>query len=397
MNYNFSDRFENLTGNAIREIFKLLENPEIISFAGGMPSNEGLPLKKIEEITHELLSSDKALGILQYGATEGYKPLLESGLEYIKDVGIKNQTKENILAVSGGQQGIDLMCKAFLNKGDVVLVEDPTYLAILHILKTYEAKPVGIRSEADGISIEDLQEKIKKYNPKFLYLVPTFSNPTGKTISLEKRKLIADICNKNNLVLLEDDPYGKLRYDGTPLPSIKSFDKNDNVVYATSFSKVISPGLRIAIIVGNKEIIRKLTLGKQATDVHTSTLSQAIVDSYLRKGYLEPQLEKTIPLYKTKKDIMLQKIEEYFPKNISYTKPEGGLFIWVSLPEYMNANEYFKEAIDKKVAYVCGNAFYADGSGNNTLRLNFSNATLQQIDTGMKNLGDLLKSKVEEK
>lgn len=396
MEFRFSDRIKDLNANAIREIFKLVAQPDIISFAGGLPANEGLPVAQIKEITDELLSSDKAKRILQYGATEGYAPFIESGLEYIKRAGIFGQTAENVLAISGGQQGIDLMFKAFLNKGDCVLVEEPTYLAVLHILKTYEAQPIGVKSGDDGLDLVDLEEKIIKYNPKMLYLVPTFSNPTGKTINAEKRKALAELCAKHKLVLLEDDPYCELRYDGERVPSIKSFDKEGYVLYNISFSKTVGPGLRTALIVGHKDIIRKLTLGKQATDVHTSTLSQAIVDAYLRKGYMDPNLNKVIPLYKKKKDAMLSAIEAYFPKEIKYTRPEGGLFIWVELPKYINTKELFLEAVKEKVAYVSGESFFPGGDIFNTLRLNFSNATLEQIDEGMKKLGGLLKSKIKE-
>lgn len=396
MEYRFSDRIKDLNANAIREIFKLLSKPEIISFAGGLPSNEGLPLNIVKQLSKQVLSSDKALSILQYGATEGYQPLLESGLEYIKRAGIYNQTLENILAISGGQQGIDLMCKAFINKGDVVLVEEPTYLAVLHILKTYQAKPIGVKSNDNGLELEDLEEKIKKYNPKMLYLVPTFSNPTGKTLSEQKREKIANICAKYSLILLEDDPYCELRYDGTYVKSIKSFDKAECVVYVISFSKTISPGLRTALIVGNKDIIRKLTLGKQATDVHTSSLSQAIVNEYLTQGYMDPHLKNIIPIYKEKKDMMLSKMNEYFPKNIKYTKPEGGLFIWVTLPEYMNAKDIFMEAVKNNVAFVTGDSFYPNENVFNTFRLNFSNATLEQIDTGIKRLAEVLKRYIKE-
>ncbi len=396
MQFRFSDRIKDLTANAIREIFKLVAQPDIISFAGGLPANEGLPVAQIKEIADEILSSEKAKSILQYGATEGYAPLIESGLEYIKRAGIFGQTAENVLIISGGQQGIDLMCKAFLNKGDIVLVEEPTYLAVLHILKTYEAVPIGVKSADDGVDLVDLEEKIIKHNPKMLYLVPTFSNPTGKTIRTEKRKALAELCAKYKLVLLEDDPYCELRYDGERVPSIKSFDKEGYVLYNISFSKTISPGLRTALIVGHKDIIRKLTLGKQATDVHTSALSQAIVDAYLRKGYMDANLNKVIPLYKAKKDAMLAAIEAYFPKQVKYTRPEGGLFIWAELPEYINTKEIFIDAVKQKVAYVSGESFFPDGNVFNTLRLNFSNATLEQIDTGIKRLGELLKAKIKE-
>ncbi|HHT83214.1 MAG TPA: PLP-dependent aminotransferase family protein [Clostridiales bacterium] len=394
MEYRFSDRMKNLSANAIREIFKLLSKPEIISFAGGLPSNEGLPLDKIKELTQEILSSDKALSILQYGATEGYSPFLMQGLEYIKRAGIYNQSKENILAVSGGQQGIDLMFKAFLNKGDYALVEEPTYLAALHILKTYQAVPVGVKSGDDGIDLDDLEQKMKQYNPKILYLVPTFGNPTGKTISEAKREKIAQLCARYSVIAIEDDPYCELRYEGKRLRSIKSFDKTGNVVYIISFSKTISPGLRTAFAVGSKEIIRKMALGKQATDVHTSSLSQAIVEAYLRKGYMDPHLKKVIPIYKSKKDLMLQKMQEYFPEGIEYTKPEGGLFIWVTLPSHMDANELFMDAVAENVAFVCGDSFYPQANVRNNFRLNFSNATPEQIDEGIKRIAKVIKKHI---
>lgn len=396
MKFRFSDRIKDLNANAIREIFKLLAQPDIISFAGGLPSNEGLPLEKVKEVSNEVLSSDKALKILQYGATEGYGPLLETGLEYIKRAGINNQSIDNILAISGGQQAIDLMCKSFLNKGDCVLVEEPTYLAVLHILKTYEARPIGVKSGDNGLDLEDLEEKIKKHNPKMLYLVPTFSNPTGKTIDTEKREKIAKICSKYSLVLLEDDPYCELRYEGERVPSIKSFDKEGWVVYVVSFSKTISPGLRTALVVGDDLIIRKMTLGKQATDVHTSSLSQAIVNEYLQRGYMDPHLEKVIPIYKRKKDRMLQKMDEFFPKGIKYTRPEGGLFIWVELPEYMDSKKIFMQSVEQKVAFVGGSSFFPNGDNLHTLRLNFSNATMEQIDKGIKRLAEVLKNNIKE-
>ncbi len=396
MNFNFSDRMQNLSGNAIREIFHLLSKPEIISFAGGLPANEGLPLSQIRHITNDILSSNEALSVLQYGATEGYRPLREIGIEYLNRAGISNQNLDNIIAVTGGQQGIDLMCKAFLNKDDVILVEEPTYLAVLHIIKTYQAKPIGIKSGEDGLDLEDLEDKIKKHNPKLLYLVPTFANPTGRTLSIEKRQRIAEICGKYSLVLLEDDPYCELRYEGQRVPSIKSFDTAERVVYLLSFSKTISPGLRTAVAVGNKEIIRKLTLGKQGTDAHTSSLSQAIVYQYLKNGYMDPHLHKTIPLYKEKRDRMLMKMEECFPADINFTRPQGGLFIWVTLPEYMNANNIFMTAIKNNVAFVSGQSFYPGENVYNTLRLNFSNATFNQIDLGIERLAAALKENLKE-
>lgn len=396
MDYNFSSRLEGLQGNAIREIFHLLEDPEVISFAGGFPSPDCLPTEEVNRITSEILSGPKAQTVLQYGGTEGYQPLRYSALDFLKRSGIESSL-DNSLIISGGQQAIDLTCKAFLNKGDVVLVEDPTYLAVLHILKTYEATVYGVKSDEDGLNIEDLEEKIKKYNPKFVYLVPTFSNPTGKTVSVEKRKQIIKIIDKYETILLEDDPYSELRYHGERVPAVKSFDKNDRVIYVTSFSKTISPGLRTGIVVASQEIIRKLTILKQATDVHTSLLSQAIVDLYLREGKMDPHLMEMVPKYKVKLDTMLDCIKKYMPKEANFTTPEGGLFIWGEFPDYVNAEEAFVRAVkDYKVAYVVGTSFYADGRGKNTIRLNFSMSTVEQIEIGMQRLGKLFTELVKQ-
>lgn len=389
MEYQFSERFNGLEANAIRAIFKLLQSPDIISFAGGMPASECLPREEIKKIANELLSSEQAISILQYGATEGYAPLLESGISYVKRVGIEGIDKENVFILNGGQQGLDLTYKAFINPGDVVLMENPTYLASLHILKTYQGKAIGVESDPDGINIADLEEKIVANKPKLIYLVPNFSNPTGKTLSLEKRKQIYALLVKYNIVLIEDDPYGELRFEGERVQSIKSLDKTGHVIYVCSFSKIISPALRIGIMVADKEIVKKVNLGKQATDVHSVTLCQAIVDKFLREGYLEKQIVSLVPIYLKKKTMMLEAIKKYFPSSVYYTNPQGGLFIWVELPKDMDAIKLMPKAIENKVAYVCGNSFFADGSGKNTLRLNFSNATSVQIEKGIKALGEL--------
>jgi DNA-binding transcriptional MocR family regulator len=395
MNYNFSDRLKNLEANAIREIFKLISKPGIISFAGGLPATEALPKGEIKQIFNEILAEENSVALLQYGASEGYAPLLAEGAKYLERVNIRVKDASELVVISGGQQGIDLACKAFINKGDIVLVEEPTYLAILHILKTYEAVAVGVKSGDDGIDVEDLEAKIKKHNPKMVYLVPTFSNPTGITISVEKRKQIAALVAKYNTVLIEDNPYGELRFSGEAVPAIKSFDETGNVIYLASFSKIISPGMRVGLAAGNSQIIRKMVLGKQATDVHTSLINQAIIARYLQKGFLNPIIEKNIPLYKQKLDAMLSAMQKHFPEGVTFTKPDGGLFIWVTLPKNVDAGEMFLQAVEQKVAYVAGENFFAtEGAGKNTLRLNFSNATLENIEIGIKTLGEIIKSRL---
>ncbi|MDR3215989.1 MAG: PLP-dependent aminotransferase family protein [Clostridiaceae bacterium] len=398
MEYNFSDRLKTLEGNAIREIFSLLSRPGIISFAGGFPAKETLPVAEIGRITADLLENGGAQQLLQYGGTEGYSPLLESALEYARRTGIRETSVKNALIISGGQQGIDLVFKAFLNKGDAILVEDPTYLASLHILKTYEGRAYGVKSDDDGLNIEDLEKKIKAYKPKILYVVANFSNPTGKTLSLEKRKAIAALTAKYGVIVIEDDPYGELRFAGERLPSIKSMDADGNVVYVTSFSKTIAPGLRTGIAVADEQIIRKMTIGKQATDVHTSTLSQAIIDGYLRRGLLNPHLKEIIPVYKTRKDAMINAIRCYMPQEIAFTDPDGGLFLWGEFQNGFDVDGAFKEAVaETQTAYVSGRTFFASGDVTNTFRLNYSMSGVEQIDIGIKRLADFFKKKIAKK
>lgn len=392
MEYNFSDRLKNLGGNAIREIFKLLENPEVISFAGGFPTTTALPVEIVGKLASETLNSPDAYGLLQYGGTEGYKPLRNTAIEFIKRYGINNIILDNTLIVSGGQQTIDLTLKAFMNKGDVILVENPTYLAVLHIIKTYEGVAVGLKSGDEGIDLNDLEEKIKAHKPKILYLVPTFSNPTGRTISLEKRKAIADITAKYNVIVLEDDPYSELRFQGDRIPSIKSMDTAGNVIFSTSFSKTVAPALRCGVAVASADIIRKLTIGKQATDVHTSTLSQAIINKYLSYGMMDTRLPELIAIYKEKKDRMIDALVKYMPDKVKYTNPQGGLFIWCELPCNVDTSAMFKDLVETtKVAYVPGKEFFVDGAVTNCLRLNYSNSTLENIDKGIMAMSEYLK------
>ncbi|MBR2613988.1 MAG: PLP-dependent aminotransferase family protein [Clostridia bacterium] len=388
--YDFSDRVKNLTGNAIREIFKYLADPEMISFAGGLPATNMLPKEEIGKFMAECLEENPT-AFLQYGSTEGYLPLRNSYLDYVKRCGIENQSIDNTLIISGGQQGIDLMCKCFLNKGDAVLVQKPTYLAVLHILKTYEASVFGVEQGEDGLDLNDLEEQIKAHKPKFLYLVPNFLNPTGKTLTVETRKKALEICEKYGVLIVEDDPYRELRFEGTPLPSIKSFDKTGTVVYLSSMSKTIAPALRVGCAVGPEEVIRKMTIGKQAVDVHTNTLAQGVVDKFIRTGAIDKQIERAKPVYKEKKDLFIENLDRLMPSSFVHTNPEGGLFIWGEFTDGTSAKAKFREAIENKVAFVSGNDFFFDGSGDHTIRLNFSNATKEQIEVGLHRLAKIFK------
>lgn len=394
MEYNFSDRVKNLSGNAIREIFKLVSRPEVISFAGGLPASDCLPTEQVATFSAQLLSDGAvARQLLQYGATEGYMPLRVAMTRYLERVGIQGLTTDNVLIISGGQQGIDLTFKAFINKGDVILVENPTYLAVLHIAKTYEAQVIGVDTDSDGVNLESLERAIIKNKPKVFYVVPNFQNPTGITLPVEKRKAIAELSAKYGVMVLEDDPYRDLRYEGRPLPSIKSFDKAGNVLFINSFSKTISPALRVGAIAGEQSVIRKLTIGKQAVDVHTVTLSQAIVLKFIESGELDKVIDKAVPIYRTKKNAMIKCLDKYMPSSFTHTNPDGGLFIWGTFDpaSKINTAELFIKAVEKNVAYVSGKDFYADGSGLNTLRMNFSGASVEQIEDGIKRLSEIFK------
>ena len=394
MDYRFSERMKNMNGTATREIFKLLGNPEIISFAGGNPAIECLPTERVKEITGDICSSPDFARVLQYGLTAGFPELRELLCKYVESADVYGAKTENVLVISGGQQGIDLALKAFINPGDVILVEDPTYLAFLQLANSYEGVCKGVKANEDGLDLGDLEDKIKKYKPKMLYCVPTFSNPTGKTYSAENRKAIAEMTAKYGVIVIEDDPYSKLRFKGEHVPSLKSFDIAGNVIFISSFSKIISPGNRTGVAVAAPEIIRKMEIGKQGTDLHTPNLSQMITYEYLRRGYLAPDLEKAVKIYGEKKSAMSDAIRKYMPEEFECTDPDGGLFIWGRLPERIDVVKMLPEAIERKVAYIQGSVFYADGSGTNYVRLNYSYANLQQIEEGIARLAGLFKEKL---
>ena len=394
MNYTFSERMKNMNGTATREIFKLLGDPSIISFAGGNPAIECLPTERVKEIANDICASPDFPRVLQYGLTAGFPEFRELLCKYVETAGIYGAKTENVLVISGGQQGIDLALKAFIDPGDVILVEDPTYLAFLQLANSYEGVCVGVKADENGLDLADLEAKIKKHKPKVLYCVPTFSNPTGKTYSAENRKAIAEMTAKYGVIVLEDDPYSKLRFKGEYLPAMKSYDEAGNIIFISSFSKIISPGNRTGVAVASPEIIRKMEIGKQGTDLHTPNLSQMITYEYLRRGYLEPDLEKTVKIYGEKKAAMSAAIAKYMPEEFECTDPDGGLFIWGRFPEKIDVVKIFPEAIARKVAYIQGCVFFADGSGTNYVRLNYSYASPAQIDEGIARLGELFKEKL---
>ncbi len=383
----FARRFDQVTGSAIREIFKVIAQPGMISFAGGNPSPDALPDVQVRDIAADVLAHD-GKAILQYGATEGYRPFLESLKPYVeKQLGIEVPA---VLPVTGSTQAMDLLCKALIDPGDTVLVENPSFLGNLQCLKLYQANLVPVESDSQGLLTEDLEKKIIQYHPKMLYTIPTFQNPTGKSLPEDRRKAIAELANRYGMVVAEDDPYRDLRYEGVSCRSIKYFDQNGWVVFMGSFSKIISPGLRVGYIAGDAAIIRKCTVGKQSTDVHTANLNQAVVDQYLRRNLLPAHIKSVCEGYGAKMKLMLNCLDQ-FPEEVQFTRPQGGLFIWAELPSSIDAVKMLSSAVERKVAYVPGTYFCVDGGHLNTIRLNFSNSTPEQINAGMSALKALIK------
>jgi 2-aminoadipate transaminase len=378
----FARRLQNMGGNVIREILKLTQQPDIISFAGGNPAVDTFPAEELSQIAQDILHQNR--NILQYGTTEGYAPLREFVAGWVSNFGIK-ATPGEVLIMSGSQQGLDLLGKAFLDPGDKVVMESPTYLAAIQIFKTYEASFAVVHGDQHGVSVDELEEVIIREKPKIMYLVPTFQNPTGITLDLLRRRQIGQMMSKYEVVLIEDDPYAMLRYAGDTLPSIKSFDVSGQVVFYGSFSKLVSPGLRVGFAIAEPSILQKMVIGKQGTDVHTNNLAQAMVYEFCRRGMLEPHVQTTREKYSRKLRIMQEQLH-LFPQDISWTSPQGGLFIWGTLPESVNATELLSAAIREKVAFVPGESFFAEGGHANTIRLNFSNASEDMIREGMQRL-----------
>ena len=329
--------------------------------------------------------------ILQYGATEGYPPFLESLTAYLKSHFGFSMEGDGVLPTTGSTSGMDLLLKALVNPGDAELVESPTFLGNMQTMHLYEANLIPIESDEGGVRLDVLEEAARRYHPKLFYVIPTFQNPSGRTLAADRRKPIAELAAKYGFIVAEDDPYRGLRYEGTHLPSIFSFDTEARVVYLTSFSKLISPGLRVgAAVTRDPALMRKLTVGKQSTDCHTANLTQAMVAEYLARDLLPGHVQKICARYREQLTHMVDGFAG-FPDGVEMVRPQGGLFVWAALPDGMDALALLQQAVQRGVAYVPGTHFYANGGHLNTLRLNFSNSEIDQIDRGMRILGELVK------
>lgn len=393
MNYSFSDRVSGLQPSAIREILKFASEPGVVSFSAGNPAPEAFPTEEVTKISREVFEEDPVLA-LQYSITEGYTPLRDTLKGILEGTGCYVPGHDELIITSGAQQGNELACKVLCNEGDTLICEAPSFIGSLNAFKSYNVNLVGVDVQDDGIDTVRL-ERVLQENPKakLLYVIPNFQNPTGVTMSLEKRKEVYRLAQKYDVFILEDNPYGRLRIKGEDIPPIKSLDTDHRVVYTGSFSKILSPGLRVGYVSGLKEVVSKMIVCKQVSDVHTSILSQLICYRFIQQTDMEQHFEHLRAIYRKKCNLMLEQIEKHFSSKVTYIEPEGGLFVWCTLPDGCDMNEFCRRAIQEyKVAVVPGNAFMVhDDDKTTSFRLNFSTPTDEQIVEGCEKLGRLSK------
>ena len=387
----FADRAAGLSGSAIRATFKLLADPEIISFAGGAPSPDLFPTQELEEISARIFH-DNGVKALQYGITEGYAPLVDFVKARLVKQGIIKEA-DNVIITTGGQQVIDLTARALVNEGDVVAVERPSFVGGLNNFRSYNANLIDVPLEADGLNLDAFEEILKKQKVRLLYTIPTFQNPSGITMSLAKRQRLLDMAEKYDFFILEDNPYGELRYRGEEVPTIKSMDEKGRVIYAGSFSKILSPGLRIGFTSARSDILEKLVVIKQIVDVHTPVLNQMIAYEFVSNFDLDDHIAKSRELYGHKCAVMLEAMDKCFPDYCDYTRPEGGIFLWCTLPERFDSQELFKLGVENKVAFVTGSSCMIDMSKKySEFRLNYSNSSDENIIKGIEILANVIKN-----
>jgi 2-aminoadipate transaminase len=400
----FAQRAQGVSGSVIRELLKLTERPDVISFAGGLPAPEAFPREELREAAFRVLDQhgDAAL---QYGPTEGYHPLRELLVRHMARCGVAVQPA-NVLVTSGSQSGLDLVGKLFLNPGDHVAVEAPTYLGALQAFRAYQAEFLSVPLDEDGMQVERLEDVLRE-GPKFLYVLPSFQNPTGATLALERRRRLVEIASRWGVPVVEDDPYGQLRYHGAHLPPIVQLDAvshgcaagersfGGGVIYLGTFSKVLAPGLRLGFVVAPEPVIEKLVQLKQGADLQSATFNQMLAYEVAKGGFLDGHVRRIRRLYGERRDAMLASLARHFPPGVAWTRPEGGLFLWVTLPPQLDAGPLLQDALREKVAFIPGAPFHADGTGANTLRLNFSYSAPDRIEEGVRRLGELLWRRLE--
>lgn len=392
MKFEISDRMAKMKGSAIREIFKVAADPSYISLAGGNPAPELFPNRELAEIASELLNNEPILS-LQYGVTEGYAPLREKIRHMLSEREGIDMENNDVIITSGGQQGIELIAKALVNENDTVIVEEPSFIGATNAFRSYNANLAGVKVNEDGIDPKELESVIKENrNVKILYLIPTFQNPSGTTMFVEKRKEVLRIAKENNILIIEDNPYGELTFDSVKFKTIKSMDTDGFVAYTGSFSKVIAPGLRVGFLAAPKELISKVVVGKQISDVHTSMLPQLLVYEFITRYNLDDYIKKNRELYKHKCMVMIDAMKKFFPEGVTYTIPKGGLFIWCDMHGEYDTKEVAKECMKDKVVFVPGSTFMVDMEKPcSAFRLNYSTMSDEKITEGIKILGLALK------
>ena len=390
MNYSFSDRISSLKPSAIREILKATSKGDVIPFAAGNPAPDAFPVDAVRKITADILADDPVTA-LQYGISEGYAPLRETVKKYMSEKYNVGTDEDDIIITSGAQQVIDLATKVLVNEDDVIISESPSFIGALNTYRSYKGRLVGVDVESDGMNMDMLENVLKtEKKAKFIYTIPNFQNPSGITMSWEKRQKLYELAKKYGVLILEDNPYGDLRYSGEEIPCIKAIDTEGIVIYSGSFSKILSPGLRVAFTIANKELIAKMTVGKQASDVHTPVLNQMIVNEWMNNYDMQGHINKIRENYKARLDLMCSLIDSEMGDFFSYIQPEGGLFIWCQLPENVDMMNFAKVAADNKVAVVPGTAFmmYPEDK-TQYIRLNFSTPATDAIVRGMEILSSI--------
>ncbi|MEB2299623.1 PLP-dependent aminotransferase family protein [Lysinibacillus xylanilyticus] len=386
----FSEKILNTPSSFIRNILKVTESEDVISFAGGLPNPISFPVEALKASANKAISENGSR-LFQYSGTQGYAPLREYIAAKYRRVHGLDVHADDVFITTGSQQALELIGKVLINKGDGIVIEEPGYLGAIQAFTLSEPTFYGVTLENDGLNLEELENALQQPNVKFVYTVPNFQNPTGLTYSKEKRQQICEIMSKyENVALIEDDPYGELRFQGEPLPYIGA-GKLENSILLGSFSKTVTPGMRLGfIITKNKELLQHIETAKQATDLHTNIFSQYVIYDYLANNDYMEHVQKIIALYKNQADAMLNAIEEFFPAHVDYTRPEGGMFIWATMNNGTSSVDVFEKAMEQKVAFVPGDPFYTSKTGVNTMRLNYTNATPEVIREGIKRLGSIL-------
>jgi 2-aminoadipate transaminase len=394
----FASRTRSMTSSAMRDLMAITARPEVISLAGGLPDTSTFPAERLAALMARV-AADSSAQALQYGPTEGFEPAKRCIVEVMAAEGMDVDT-EDLLVTTGGQQVIDLVCRAFVDPGDVIVAEAPTYPGAVPAFGSYQAQVVQIEMDDDGMRIDVLRETLARLDadgrrPKFVYTIPSFQNPGGVTMSLERRRELVAIAHEREMLVLEDNPYGLLRYEGEPLPTLRSLDDGQFVVYLGTFSKILAPGLRLGWAAAPAPVLQKLNLGKQAADLCSSSLTQLFVAAYFEDADWRDYVHGLVDVYRRRRDTMLDALAEHLPPEATWTRPEGGLFIWATLPDYIDTTDLLARALREHVAFVPGRAAFTDGRGGSSMRLNFSGVNEDDIREGVRRIGKVVREQVD--